>query len=515
MNKEKKICRLQNAGLSEKTRDDRIERYIFIQDCGSRDSFPSHEIYISEKYEYYYYHNFLVMTCMKNDVQDIVVIGGGLMGSAAAWHLYSQGENVLLVEQQDSVYTFGSSFGEARISRSLGPKKDIFSYVHNRGVLETEKLIRFLNDKEGENSHNMEDIYSTSPVTYIYYSSCKNTVNSLVEDQEDPIEYAASAEEATQKFGMSVPDSALVLREYKKYSGTMNPKELIKKLHTAIQHHGNPVWYNHKVTGLRKKEDLYEIDLAHTRTGENKTIQSKKVVSAAGPYTGQLLKNTAPYFEELISPKRVFLVFLKIDPEKYGALTADQKQKITEYYPVADFTTDVMFSMIERTDTDGIPILKIGGHLIREDIPDMDEVWQKELTQEEKKWGLKTTLNYLQQLNIPVQEEDLQYMDGYSCVYSLTASEVPLVTNILDEENQPDPDFIVLGGMSGVGAKGTMTYGLIGANLLLKKEEESEIYQLAKCALGVDRLLNRIGKNSSGSKKYDEFLTSWFISNPQ
>lgn len=79
-------------------------------------------------------------------------------------------------------------------------------------------------------------------------------------------------------------------------------------------------------------------------------------------------------------------------------------------------------------------------------------------------------------------------MDGYSCVYSLTASEVPFVTNILDEEKRPDPNFIVLGGMSGVGAKGTMTYGLIGANLLLQKDKDSEMYQLTKTDLGVERL---------------------------
>lgn len=194
---------------------------------------------------------------MQTDIKDIAVIGGGLMGSSAAWHLSDQGQNVILIEQQDSTYTFGSSLGEARIARSLGLKKDIFSYLHNRSISETEKLIRFLNEKEGADNHQMEDIYTTSPVTYIYYDSWKNTVENLINNQSDPFEYAASAEEASQKFGMSVPDSALVLREFKQYSGTMNPKELIKNLHTGIQHHGNAIWYHHKVISLRKKDDLF------------------------------------------------------------------------------------------------------------------------------------------------------------------------------------------------------------------------------------------------------------------
>lgn len=201
----------------------------------------------------------------------------------------------------------------------------------------------------------------------------------------------------------------------------------------------------------------------------------------------------------MITPKRVFLVFLKIDPATYQSLTRDQKQKIREFYPVADFTSDLMFSMVEKVDSDGVPVIKIGGHLIREKIQNLDQVWQKELTEDEKSWGIRTTLNYLQQLNIPVQKSDLQFVDGYSCVYSLTKSEVPFVTNILGDEHQPDPNFIVLGGMSGVGAKGAMTYGLIGANLLLQKDEQADIYQHTKTALGVDRLLKQVSTNSSNS----------------
>ncbi|SDH52863.1 FAD-dependent oxidoreductase [Winogradskyella thalassocola] len=61
------------------------------------------------------------------NIEDIVVIGGGLMGSSTAWELSKYQQNVLLLEQQDSIYTFGSSFGEARISRSLGPKEDVLA----------------------------------------------------------------------------------------------------------------------------------------------------------------------------------------------------------------------------------------------------------------------------------------------------------------------------------------------------------------------------------------------------
>jgi hypothetical protein len=77
---------------------------------------------------------------------------------------------------------------------------------------------------------------------------------------------------------------------------------------------------------------------------------------------------------------------------------------------------------------------------------------------------------------------------GYSCVYSLTSSEIPYVTNILDNATTVDSSFVLIGGMSGVGAKGSLTYGLLAADLLLNKTDNSAMYQKTKAALGVERL---------------------------
>ncbi len=105
------------------------------------------------------------------------------------------------------------------------------------------------------------------------------------------------------------------------------------------------------------------------------------------------------------------------------------------------------------------------GHHQRSAIEDLDLIWQKELSQEVLDWSLNSTTEYLRMLRIPIRLEDLQQVDGYSCVYSLTASEVPLVSNLIAKDRTADPNFVVLGGMSGVGAKGAMSYGLIAADL--------------------------------------------------
>jgi len=64
------------------------------------------------------------------EVHDTIIIGGGLMGSSTAWHLSDQGNSVLLLEKQDSVYTQGSSFGEARIARSSNRGNDTASMIN-------------------------------------------------------------------------------------------------------------------------------------------------------------------------------------------------------------------------------------------------------------------------------------------------------------------------------------------------------------------------------------------------
>ena len=443
----------------------------------------------------------LILLCLlgcqaENKVHEVIIIGGGLMGSSAAWHLSKSGKEVLVLEKQDSIYTEGSSYGEARIARSSNRGNDIWSYLHNRSVKETGELIAFLNNEDQSNPVKMEDIYTTSPVTYVGRLHIYDKLLASLVRQNVDYKMAITPQEGEEIFDVQLPDSILIQKEYNKHSGTINPKVLIKTLHRAVRKKGNQVRYNQQATGIKRLDNGFEINVQDLTTGNYNTLKAKNVISAAGPYTGILLNEIAPYFDKLINPQRVFLAFFRIKKETYNNWDVNQKQKLSEAYPVINSSAGTrdgsFFSMIEYLDEEGVPVIKIGGHFQRSDIQNLDEVWKKGLSDKEISWSKENTLRYFELLKLPHNSDLLELVDSYSCVYSLTQTEVPYVSNLLLDNENPDPHFVVLGGLSGVGAKGAMTYGLIATNLLLGIDEENLMYQKVKEALGIERLKNDI-----------------------
>ncbi len=76
---------------------------------------------------------------------DVIVIGAGAMGCAAAYHLAKDNQRVLLLEQFEIGHTRGSSHGESRIFRFAYPQPD-----YARLAMQTKPLWRALEDECGE-----------------------------------------------------------------------------------------------------------------------------------------------------------------------------------------------------------------------------------------------------------------------------------------------------------------------------------------------------------------------------
>ena len=420
---------------------------------------------------------------------DVVVVGGGLMGSSTAWQLARSGQKVLLLEMQGEEYTQGSSFGDARISRSLGPPGDIWGYMHNRTVAEMQELIDVLN--ENRELAYMDEVYVTSPVNYVRHISRLES-QSWLRDQPDRVEIATTPEEGRKKFDLALPADTYVVREYKDHSGTINPGAVIRKLHQGTAIVGGRVAYGQRVTRLARHEDGFELEVTAVASGSTTTITAPRVVSAAGPYTGKLLRDVAPVFDRLITPKRVFLAFFEVDPEFWDRMPHDKQQGLIDLFPAINSTLQTRasgsFSMIERYSFRGSPVIKIGGHFQRTDITDLDAVWNETLSDAEVAWSYEALLHHLALLDVGFNKEHLLLDSGYSCVYSLTESEVPYVTHAPMADGSPDPNLVVVGGLSGVGAKGSLAYGVLATDLLLGRTEKDPVYLAAREAFGFARM---------------------------
>lgn len=96
---------------------------------------------------------FVVMGCFQLNLidfvlqeVDIVVIGGGLMGSSSVWQLVCLGEFVLFFEKQESQYIEGLSLGIVWIVCSFGLFGDVWFYLYNCIVIEVEKFVVYFNE---------------------------------------------------------------------------------------------------------------------------------------------------------------------------------------------------------------------------------------------------------------------------------------------------------------------------------------------------------------------------------
>ena len=239
------------------------------------------------------------------------------------------------------------------------------------------------------------------------------------------------------------------------------------------------------MVSLIKKEGVFEVTVLNTKTNKTKTIFAKKVVVAAGPYTVSVLKQFAPYFNRIITPKRVLLAYYKIADKRYQEFSTIEKKNIFAAQPMFSQIGKEYFSMIEKLEEDGTPIIKAGFHKVRRNILDLDKVWTLAPRKKELKKIRKQFRKYFEMLEIFLKKKEIELVDAYNCVYSETKTHVPLVTHIKNKYGSLDKDIVVIGGMSGVGAKGCLGYGTIGANLITGKQgESSKIYRRAIRAFG-------------------------------
>ncbi len=349
-------------------------------------------------------------------MENVIAVGGGLMGSSVAWKPVDRGANVTLIGQQDQSYLNGSSYGKARISRSLGPKKDVFSYAHNQTIKEVTKLIDFLNGDSTNKEHSIDDIYSSSPVSYLYPRDQYNEIKKLRYKKQKNDFNSASQRSAFRKFRMSIPDNSIIVREKRQYSGTLNLEELIKKLRSGIERKNGKIKYGDKVIKLVKNDGAFQVDILNTKTQETQSLKANKVIVAAGPYINKVLKEYAPYLNRILTPKKVVLSFLKITDERYDQLTESEKNALFNGFPYFSQIGNEYCAMLSNGEKSKSPIFKTRAHQRRRNIHDLGNVWTEMPQKKEIKWLKKQFRKHLKMFKIQLSKNDIEEVFSNSSV---------------------------------------------------------------------------------------------------
>lgn len=206
---------------------------------------------------------------------DVAVIGGGTMGSAAAWALAKQGLRPVVLEQFSVVHDQGSHSGDTRIFRHAYAESPDYVPL----VLRADELWQDLMAETGETVLNRCGGLELSAPGYVHASSAREAadIHGL------SYEWLTPAEARARWPQISVPDDWDVL--YSDASGFLNVEPAIRGMMTLAQQSGAVVKTGTPVTAWGHDGDQIWIDSPAGR------IEAGAAIITAGAWAGRVLKD--------------------------------------------------------------------------------------------------------------------------------------------------------------------------------------------------------------------------------
>ena len=207
-----------------------------------------------------------------SDAYDVIVLGAGAMGSAAAYHLAKTGQRVLLLEQFQINHANGSSNGNSRIIR--------YMYDHPAYVALAKSaypLWRELEDAAGEKL-----MHITGGIDFGVPDSASFQATIAAAKLHDiPVEHLSPAEAMRRFPALSIPDDHQVI--YQADYGLLNASACVKAHVRLAQAHGATLIENARVQTVSAAADSVTVTTA------DQTYHAARLVITAGGWTNQLL----------------------------------------------------------------------------------------------------------------------------------------------------------------------------------------------------------------------------------
>ncbi|SDE57653.1 sarcosine oxidase [Blastococcus fimeti] len=209
---------------------------------------------------------------------DVVVVGGGVMGSAAAWALARRGVDVVLLERFAPGHDFGASHGSSRIYRST------YAQPHHQAlVAEARRLWAELEAETGTTLlHPAPGVSTAGPSG----EPRLREVAAAMETAGVPHEWLTAAQAEDRWPGMRFPGA--VLHE-PHTAGRVDADAAVTALQRAAEQHGAVVRHHRRVTAVEADGDGVLV-----RSAAGAAVRARTAVVAAGAWTADVLGDLVP-----------------------------------------------------------------------------------------------------------------------------------------------------------------------------------------------------------------------------
>lgn len=221
---------------------------------------------------------------------EVIVIGLGVMGSAAAYHLAKQGKRVLVLEQFELDHRWGSSYGESRIIR--------YAYTHPTYVEMSDHSFHLWRELEAESGRRL--MFTTGGLDFGMADSATLTATAhTLHDRGIPFEWLSPEQSAARfpQFRLEPGMAAL----YQPDAAYLHASACVITLSELAQIHGATLRTHTLVTGI---EPLSEGVRVHTPDGP---FDAARLVLTGGAWSGKRLGELG--LELPLQPTREQIVF--------------------------------------------------------------------------------------------------------------------------------------------------------------------------------------------------------------
>ncbi|MDF2443178.1 MAG: sarcosine oxidase [Subtercola sp.] len=224
-------------------------------------------------------------TMAKGTTADVVVVGGGAMGSAAAWHLARRGRDVVLLERFSPGHTNGASHGASRnFNLSYGDP----AYLSL--LTEALPLWRELEAETGQSLLDQVGIVNHGE------NPAFDQVAAALGVAGFEAEFLEPAEAGRRWPGIRFDRRVLFTPQ----AGRLDADRSVAALQSAAAAHGAEIRHRTKVTSIRElpdgrvRIDLQAQDAAGEPLTEPEVIIARHVIVTVGAWTQKLLGATLP-----------------------------------------------------------------------------------------------------------------------------------------------------------------------------------------------------------------------------